>query len=316
MYMLRRALFFLSLLLVGGAALLPAYVQAQQLAPATITDIQVTTVDGKAVKDTPLMAGGTYKVSFVIEAAPGLKERAVLKTALVRAPGSDRFWTLKGTYPGIDAATWQPGASTISFDAVAGKAQLQLEGSVPQDYVAGTSPDGQALHAAREIALLELSLQSGPVVGALKLEVIDSTIEEFRSVLSAKKQLVAGMNADQSYINMAQAVVASAEAQAKVGYTDRALDSLKSIPTSGWAAPQASTSYLWIIIGVLGVIAAGLAFLSIRARNETGFVKRQTDGQAKRLQILAIKASRTGDSSLTDGIEQVRKELEQCAGGS
>jgi hypothetical protein len=314
--MLRRLLFFLSLLLVGGAALLPAYVQAQQLAPATITDIQVTTVDGKAVKDTPLMAGGTYKVSFVIEAAPGLKERAVLKTALVRAPGSDRFWTLKGTYPGIDAATWQPGASTISFDAVAGKAQLQLEGSVPQDYVAGTSPDGQALHAAREIALLELSLQSGPVVGALKLEVIDSTIEEFRSVLSAKKQLVAGMNADQSYINMAQAVVASAEAQAKVGYTDRALDSLKSIPTSGWAAPQASTSYLWIIIGVLGVIAAGLAFLSIRARNEAGFVKRQTDGQAKRLQILAIKASRTGDSSLTDGIEQVRKELEQCAGGS
>jgi hypothetical protein len=316
MHILRRLLFFLSLSLVAVAASAPGRAQAQQLAPATITDVQVTTVDGKAVKDTPLMAGATYKVSFVIEAAPGLKEKAVLKTSLVRAPGSDRFWTLKGTYPGIDAATWQPGASTISFDAVAGKAQLQLEGSVPQDYVSGTSPDGQALHAAKEIALLELSLPSGPVVGALKIEVIDSTIEEFRSVLSAKTQLVAGMNADQSFIKMAQAVVASAEAQAKVGYTDSALNSLKSIPTSGWAAPRASTSYLWIIIAALAVIAAGLSFLLIRARNETGFVKRQTDGQAKRLQILALKASRIGDSSLTDGIEQVRKELEQSAGGS
>ena len=315
MYMLRRLLLLLSLSLVSVASAAPVHAQTQQLAPATITEVQVTTVDGKAVKDTPLMAGATYRVSFVIEAAAGLKEKAVLKTSLVRSPGSDRFWTLKGTYPGIDAVSWQPGQSSILFDAVPGKAQLQLEGSVPADYVSETVAGGQQLHTARDIALLELSLESGPVVSAVKSEVIDSAIEEFRSVLSAKKQLVAGMNADQSYVKMAAAVVASAEAQAKVGYTSLALDTLKAVPTSGWAAPSASTSYQWIIIGVLAVIAALLAFLLMRARNEAGFVKRQTDGQAKRLQILALKASRIGDSALTDGIEQVRKELEQSAGG-
>jgi len=315
MRMLRRLSLPTTLLLAGLAASIPAHAQAQQLAPATITQVQVTTVDGKAVKDVPLMAGATYNVSFLIEAAAGLKEKAVLKTSLVRAPGSDRFWTLKGTYAGIDATSWQPGQSTIYFDAVAGKAELQLQGSVPQDYVSQTSGE-EGLHAAKDIALLELSLESGPVVSAVKVEVIDSSIEEFRSILSAKKQLIAGMDADQSYIAMAEAVVASAEAQAKIGYTGLALDTLKAIPTSGWAAPRASTSYQWIIIGALAVIAALLGFLLMKARNEAGFVKRQTDGQAKRLQILALKASRIGDSSLTEGIEQVRKELQESAGGS
>jgi hypothetical protein len=316
MHVLRRLLLFFSLSIVSVATSVPAYAQAQQLAPATITEVQVTTVDGKAVKDTALMAGATYRVSFVIEAAAGLKEKAVLRTSLVRAPGSDRFWTLKGTYPGIDAVSWQPGQSTILFDAAPGKAQLQLEGSVPADYVAGSGPGGQALHTARDLALVELALESGTVLSAVKLEVIDSSIEGFRGALSAKKQVIAGMNADQSYISMAKAVVASAEAQAAVGYTDLAMAALKGIPTSGWAAPRASTSYQWIIVGLLAMIAAVLGFLLMRARNETGFVKSQTDGQAKRLQILALKASRIGDSTLTDGIEQVRKELEQAAGGS
>lgn len=315
MHMLRRFGLLLSLLLVGLTTLVPAYAYAQQLAPATITNTQVTTVDGKAVKDAPLMAGGTYIVNFTIEAAAGLKEKAVLKTSLLRASGSDRFWTLKGTYAGIDASSWQPGQSTITFDAVPGTAQLQLQGSVPQDYVSQTS-NGEALHTAKDIPLLELSLESGTVISALKIEVIDSSIEAFRSALSSKKLMVQNMNADPGYVKLAQAVLASAESQAKVGYTDLAQNTLDTIPNSGWVKAQASTSYQWIIIGALALICIALTFFMMRARTEAGFVKRQTDGQAKRLQILALKASRIGDSALTEGIEQVRKELEQSAGGS
>ncbi len=315
MHMLRRLGLLLALIIAGVATMVPAFAHAQQLAPATITDIQITTVDGKTVKDAPLMAGGTYRVNFTVEAAAGLKEKAVLKTSLLRAAGSDRFWTLKGTYAGIDASTWQPGQPTLNFDAVAGKAQLQLEGTVPQDYVSQTS-SGEALHVAKDIAMIELSLESGTVVSTLKLEVIDSSIEAFRSALSAEKLAIQNMDADPSYVKLAQAVVSSAESQAKVGYTDLALNTLKTIPTSGWAKAQASTSYQWIIMGVLAVLAAVLGFLLMRARSEAGFVKRQSDGQAKRLQVLALKASRIGDSSLTQEIQQVQKELEQSAGGS
>jgi hypothetical protein len=82
-------------------------------------------------------------------------------------------------------------------------------------------------------------------------------------------------------------MVASAEAEAKIGYTDLAMETLKSIPSSGWTQPSGSTTYLWIIIGILAVIAGASVFLLMRARSETGFLKRQTDSQAKRLQVLA-----------------------------
>jgi hypothetical protein len=232
------------------------------------------------------MAGGTYKISFAVQVAAGLKEQAVLRT------------------------------STLSFDAVPGTVQLVLEGSVPSDFVSETLSTGQTLHAAKQMAVLELAMESGAVVSDLKLEVIDGTIEEFRSVLNAKKQLLANMDADPAYVSLARAVVSSAEAQATVGYTDLATETLKAVPSSGWLKPQASTSYQWIIIGILAALTVLFAFLLARARTETGFIKRQTDGQAKRLQLLAMKASRIGDSTLTEGIEQVRKELQQSAGGS
>jgi hypothetical protein len=262
------------------------------------------------------MVGATYRISFTIEAAAGLKERGVLKTSLDRAPGSDRYWTLKGDYPGIDAVTWRPGQAVIYFDAVPGKAQLELEGSVPQDYAVETLSTGKSLHLSKDMAVLELSLESGTVISDLKLEVIDRSIEEYRNLQAAKKQLLADWDADPAYARLAEALLASAEAQAETGNTDAALETLKAIPASGWVGQRTSTSYLWVIVGVLAVIAGTLAFLLLRARSETGFIRRQTDGQAKRLQVLALKASRIGDSTLTEGIEQVRKELQQSVGGS
>lgn len=315
MRIFRRLWFISSVLLVGVVAFGSTRADAQQIAPAVITAFEVSTLDGKPVGDAPLMAGATYKVSFTIEVAAGLKEKGVLKTSLIRASGSDRFWTLKGNYPGIDSASWQPGQSTFLFDAVGGKAQLELEGSVPADFVSENLPNGQELHLSKKIVILELSLESGPVIGDRQLEVIDSYIEEYRNTLSAKKELLEDMVADPAYADLVKALVASAEAEANVGYTDLALETLKVIPDSGWVGLRGSTSYQWIIVGILAVVMVVSILLLARARTETGFLKRQTDGQAKRLQILAMKASRIGDSALTEGIEQVRKELEQSAGG-
>jgi hypothetical protein len=312
----RNVWLFISILLISLVALASQPAEAQELAPATITEFQITTLDNKPVRDTPLMAGATYRVNFIIEAAAGLKEKCILKTDLIRSSSSDRFWTLNGDYPGIDSKSWQPGQQSISFNPVAGQAQLELEGTIPEDYVSETLPDGQVLHLAKEIALVELSLESGTVVADRQLEVIDSSIEEYRNALGAKNLLVTNMTADPAYTNLAKAVVASAEADAKVGYTDLAMETLNAIPDSGWVQPRGSTSYQWIILGALVVVAGVSIFLLMRARGESGFLKRQTDSQAKRLQILAMKASRIGDPALTEGIEQVRKELEQAVGGS
>lgn len=316
MRIVRYLRIFVSLLLVILFIVGFYPVEAQQLASVSITDFEVTTLDGKPVRDDVLMAGTTYRVNFAIEAAAGLKERCILKTDLIRTFGLDRFWSLKASYAGIDSASWQPGQPTISFDAVPGKAQLALEGTVPENWVSETIDDGQVLHLAKNISLVDLSLESGTAVASRQLEVIDRSIEEYRNVLSSKNQLLANMDADPAFASLAKSMVASAEAEAKIGYTDLAMETLKSIPSSGWTQRHGSTTYLWIIIGILAVIAGASVFLLMRARSETGFLKRQTDSQAKRLQVLAMKASRIGDKTLTEGIQQVRKELEEAVGGN
>ena len=290
-------------------------VSAQQLAPATITSFDISTVDGKSVKDAPLMVGSTYKVNFTIQVAAGLKEDCVMKTSLELAPSADRYWTLKGTYPGIDLESWHPAQPKFSFQAVEGTAQLELVGSVPADYVSQSLGDAGTLNLGKKISIIELSLASGTVIGDRQVEVVNTTIEEYLSALNAKKTLLTNTEADPAYSELVKSLITRAEAEAKIGYTDLAMGTLNSIPNSGWVKPQGSTLYQWIIMGVLAIISALFLFLLLKARSEIGFFRRQTDSQAQSLQILAKKASLIGDPSLSAGIQQLQKELEQTMGG-
>ena len=65
-------------------------------------------------------------------------------------------------------------------------------------------------------------IPSGAVVVDRQLEVIDSSIEEYRNALNGKKLLLADTAADPAYSNLVKALVASAEAEANMGYTDLA----------------------------------------------------------------------------------------------
>ncbi len=128
----------------------------------------------------------------------------------------------------------------------------------------------------RIITLLELSLESsGTVIANRQLEVIDGAIEEFRNVLSEKQKLLTTMTADPAYVDLARALVTSAETQAKLGQIDLATETLNAIPESGWIKPQGSTFYQWIIVGVLGIIAAVAVFLLLKTRSEISFLKSQ-----------------------------------------
>jgi hypothetical protein len=313
-----RQFWFLSFFLLVGLALFGAWpASAQELAPATITKFEITTVDGKAVKEAPLMSGGTYKINFTIQVAAGLKENCILKTSLERASGMDRFWTLKGTYPGIDSESWQPGQPNITFQALEGTADLELVGTVPADYLSKDLADGQTLNMSKQIPIIELALESGTVVFARQIEVVNNSIEEYRDALNAKTLLLERTESDPAYSNLIQALIDRAEAEAKLGYTDLAMNTLNAIPDSGWVKPQgqSSTLYLWIIAGILAIIAVISSFLLMQTRGKLSYFRRQSDNQAKNLKILAKKASRIGDPSLTAGIEQLQKELDESTGG-
>ncbi|MBI2854179.1 MAG: hypothetical protein HYX87_04570 [Chloroflexi bacterium] len=293
------------LTIVPGAA-------GAEAVPVRISSFEISTVDGKSVKDAPLMAGAMYKVQLTIEVGPGIKDKGLLKTGL--AISGDRYWTLNGKYSGIDTATWRPGQAELSFEAIEGIVQLQLQGMVPPDFVTADLPNGGQLHTARPISLVRLSLGSGNVLDDRSQEVIDTAIEKYRSTLAAKAAMVDKTTADPRYVDFVTAVMTKAKAEAASGYTEQATEVLQAIPNSDWISPQGSTTLQWILAGVFLLAALFLAFLLMRARADASFVRQQADEQAKKLELLAAKASRTGDTALSNEITRVRQDLEEVGG--
>jgi hypothetical protein len=201
---IRNVAFFATLVSVLLATLFGWHRQAEaQVVPVKVISFQMTSVDGRAVGAQPLMAGATYKISFVLEVAAGVRDRITLKTDMARV--SDRYWSLSGNYSGIDVRTWQPGQPELSFSPVEGRAQLELQGSIPDTYVQVKSPSGETLHVSKSISLLQVSLPNGRILENRTQEVIDTSIETYRAALTAKQQaLVANNSSDGRYVRLVE----------------------------------------------------------------------------------------------------------------
>ncbi|MDO8473865.1 MAG: hypothetical protein Q7T05_08660 [Dehalococcoidia bacterium] len=286
------------------------------VAAAQITAFEVVGPDGKPITNEPLRAGAVYTVNLTVNVAAGINGNGVLTTSLTRPQGFDRFWTLKApAYAGINTTTWQPGQQQVAFQAVQGVIQMQLQGAVPLDYVLTKLSNGDIIHVARDISLVQLSLSSGPVLEDKKLQVIDNDIDAYRKALAGAKALVTDSTADAKYTKLVASVVAQAQATGNAGYTDRAVALLAAIPPQAdWIAPRGSTAPLWIVIGVLALLALLLGYLFMRTRGESGLLRSQADEQAKRLELASAKATRIGDASLAGDINKVKSELEKLAG--
>ena len=307
--------YFACILLIGATLLgifanvgpsLAAQPQAVQIA-----SFQITTLDGTSVASQNLMAGATYDIKFTLEIAAGINNQVDLKTDL--ASYGDHFWSLDSPYLGIDTSTWQPGQSEITFNAVQGTVQFELQGTVPTDYVVTSLPTGETLHISKQINLVQLSLAGGTSLDNQQQEVVDSSIATYQSALANDQSLLKNSNADPRYIQLVNTIVTSAQKEGDAGYTDRATAMLQSIPSSGWIQTQSSDLYLWIIVGVLAVLMLVGFLLMFKARSDVDFVKKKADEQAKRLEILASRVRGIGDATLAGEITKVKQDLEDMS---
>ncbi|MDY6911377.1 MAG: hypothetical protein SVM79_03340 [Chloroflexota bacterium] len=331
-------LLIFSLLLMGSLGLMVKPAQAQGVT-AQITDLKITTIDGREVSE-PLISGVAYNVRFTIEVGVGILEKGVLTTDM--ALSGDRYWTLDGEYPGIDTSTWQPGQETLIFDLEQGTANLILTGLVPEetttipvgpisDETSGTATQTsgtatqtsvEMLHRAGSIRLMEFSLESGQSLDVRTAEVIDNSIETYRDTLASRQALVAEIESVPEYIALVNGIIAQSQSIAGVGYTDRAIAMLQTIPESGWAAPviepeepEESSSMLFIIvITVLGVIAIIAIILFLRSKADASFVKQRADDEARKLDIMSARISKIGEKSLASDITQIKESLESISG--
>ena len=278
---------------------------------AQVSSFHITTIDGKSVDNQTLMAGATYNIKFTIEIASGINNKVVLKTDLLKT--GDHLWSLDTPYQGIDTTTWQPGQSEISFNAIQGTAQFELQGSVPVNYVLISLQNGENLHISKAISLVQVSLAGDTILDNRTQKVVDSSIDTYQSLLSNRESLVKDSKADSRYIELVNKMVASAQKEGDAGYTERASAMLQSVPTSGWIPQQSSNLLLWIIIGILAVLTLGGFFLTYKARTDLNFVKKRTDDQAKRLEIIASRIRSIGDANLAGEVTKVKQDLEEMS---
>lgn len=311
---LALAIFIVSLVGAVLVAALPAKSARAAVAAAQVTSMTVTGPDGKVITSEPLRAGAVYTIDFSVKVAAGINDTMSLKTDLVRSPNSDHFWSLKSDYAGIDTATWQPGLPELDFEAVAGDFHMQLIGQVPADYVSTTLENGDVVHVAKDITLVGLYLGSGTTIEENKLEVIDNEIGAYRQSLDSANAMLKNTKADPQYAGLVSGIVSEAKALGDAGYIKEAVALLAVIPAAGdWIAPRGSTSFMWVIIGVLAVLAVLFLFMLIRMRGAFGLVKSQADEQAKRLELLSARATRIGDGTLAGDISKVKSDLEDLA---
>jgi len=144
------------------------------------------------------------------------------------------------------------------------------------------------------------------------LNVTDQTMIQYQNVLSSKQNLLSSSQTIPQYVTLGQGIIEQAEELARVGYVEDATKILSVIPSSGLPSPPGvESTFLYIAIGI-GVVAALLAVMFLRANSNKSLIARQADDKAKKLDVLLVKANRI-DKSLATEIETVKKELEELA---
>jgi hypothetical protein len=279
--------------------------------PVQISSFHVTTLDGKSVDNQTLMAGQAYNIKFTLEIASGINNKVVLKTELL--PSGDHYWSLDSSYKGINADTWQPELSAISFDAIQGTIQLELQGSIPTNYALMTLPTGEDLHISKSISLIRLFLDSDAMLDNKTQQVIDTSIDTYESTFANSQSLLKDSKADSHYLELVKALVLSAQKEGDAGYTDRATAMLQSVSKSGLMAQQSSYVFSWVIIGILAVSTLTGFFIVYKSQRNLSFIKKKTDIQAKRLEFLASRLQGTGDTTIVGEITKVKQYLEKLS---
>ncbi len=285
---------------------------SQAPTPAIISEYKVKDPNGNDVTGQPLVAGGSYSITFAVTIGATLSDQILLSTKFDKV--GDRFWSLENNYPGVDTSTWQPGGSSISFRAVQGTARLTVTGKIPANVTMEKLKNDKIVHFPVKIPVLIVALQS--TMGILDQKIVnvtDQTLIQYENTLKSKQTVLSSSQTLQQYLTLSQSVIERAQSLAQAGHVEEATELLGIIPATGLPTPPGVETTFLYIAAALGVVAALFAVMFVRANSNKSFIARQADDKAKKLDVLLVKATRI-DKGLASEIESIKKELEDLAG--
>ncbi len=302
--------FLLATVLLFAYGSLHVYAQATQSWNMSYS-IRDQTDNRDLQKDEPLIAGHSYTITMTIQ-VPQTQPGGTFMLSLnsrMKMVGT-QVWNILGQYGGFDPAISNPASYQIGFKQVQGSLQISVTFAVPQDYAVVNILGSVVIRQPREDVIITVFIPGGSVVGAVKLRVIDASIQTYEKLYNDKKNLIATGAIDRAYEPFINSLLNLASSLAGQGLYDQASDLLRSIDPSKIPQPPSSIPLLGLIGGVvaLAAVAAVLFIMMSRARVSRDEALAKIRDARNRVAGIKVRAQKF-DKVLAQEIEELEKIL-------
>lgn len=311
-------LILLALFLSAGT---PAHAQGtvQWITSYTITDLQT----GKLLmtQDTsnaPILAGADLKVTFTIQVTAANPSTSLqIATNLGHSAIQGTYWELQSQdYSGINGNTYNPNQPTVTFSQVVGTLVMTCYGTVDPAITQTTIGEGITLHRTASLDLISLTDPSGNQLDRINVNVVDSPIDHFNTLLQQAQsdvQTLQNSGVDPAFVSLCQTVINGAQSQAAAGLADNAIETLTQLAAARSSISPLSTNNIQATlflpaVAALAVIAVIVGFLFMRAREKVNYNKLAIEDQIRDLEGLTLRAQRI-DKSISASLENVKERL-------
>jgi len=276
---------------------------------------------GQLILDTASNSGGgsiinnmQLKVTVTISVPTSSPSTMLsLSTGMQHPPSLDHYWVHDAT-DGYSLGNYNPNAQTFTFSQTAGTLIMTCYGvavgQVTQQVGSVT------LHKAVPISLVSLKDPSNAILDEVKLNITDSAIDEYNTLLAAKQQKLAELSSSgvaTGYVDVYQNIVTQSQVVAGQGLTDAAIAMLESLNVSNEPAGAVLQNLFLPLIIVFAVVAGLFGFMFMRNRGKVSYYRLVIEDQIKDLEGLTLRASKI-DRTISSNLAGIEDRLKRLVG--
>ena len=261
-----------------------------------------------------IINGAQLKVTVTISVPTSSPSTMLsLSTAMQHPASLDHYWVHDPT-DGYNLGSYNPNQQTFTFSQAAGTLTITCygvaSGQVTQQVGSVT------LHKSVAISLVSLKDPSNAILDEVKMNITDSTIDEYNTLLAAKQQRLAELSSSgvaTGYTDVYQNIITQSQEVAGEGLTDAAVAMLNSLNVSNEPAGAVLQNLFLPLIVVFAVIAGLFGFMFMRVRGKVSYYRLIVEDQIKDLEGLTLRASKI-DRTISAQLASVEDRLKRLVG--
>lgn len=261
-----------------------------------------------------ILNGDQLKITVTINIPTSSPSTSLtLGTGMAHSPSLDHYWE-HSTTDGYTLGNYNPNAATFTFSQAAGTLTISCVGEAVGQVT--QTVGSVTLHKAVPISLVYLKDPSGAILDEVKLNITDSVIDQYNTLLAAKQQKLAelsGSGVATGYIDVYQNIITQSQVVAGQGLTDSAVAMLESLNVSNEPAGAVMQNLFLPLIVVFAVIAGLFGFMFMRSKGKVGYYRLVIEDQIKDLEGLTLRASKI-DRTISSNLASIEDRLKRLVG--